>query len=121
MISRLLPFLAFFIPILSWGSHNRGGEITYLHLGGLTYEFTITTCTDLGSATGADRPELYLDFDLGTPYAQRDTIFRVSQQPLSINHQKNMSSSQCLNSKKSTDKKKTKQKHFQGMSQKKKS
>ena len=90
MLSRLLPFLAFFIPILSWGSHNRGGEITYLHLGGLTYEFTITTCTDLGSATGADRPELYLDFDLGTPYAQRDTILRVSQQPLSINHQKNI-------------------------------
>ena len=90
MISRLLPFLAFFIPILSWGSHNRGGEITYIHLGGLTYEFTITTCTDLGSATGADRPELYLDFDLGTPYAQRDTILRVSQQPLSINHQKNI-------------------------------
>ena len=50
------------MPIYVWGSHNRGGEITYIHLGGLTYEFTITTCTDLGSATGADRPELYLDF-----------------------------------------------------------
>ena len=32
----------------------------------------------LGSATGADRPELYLDFDLGTPYAQRDTILSIS-------------------------------------------
>ena len=90
MISRLLSFLVFFIPIISWGSHNRGGEITYIHLGGLTYEFTITTCTDLGSATGADRTELYLDFDLGTPYAQRDTLLRISQQPLAINHQKNI-------------------------------
>ena len=90
MISRLLPFLVFFIPVISWGSHNRGGEITYIHLGGLTYEFTITTCTDLGSATGADRTELYLDFDLGTPYAQRDTLLRISQQPLALNHQKNI-------------------------------
>ena len=89
MSLRLFNFLILLLPIYVWGSHNRGGEITYIHLGGLTYEFTITTCTDLGSATGADRPELYLDFDLGTPFAERDTLQRTSQQPLSLNHKKN--------------------------------
>ena len=86
---RLFSLLILLLPTYVWGSHNRGGEITYIHLGGLTYEFTITTCTDLGSATGADRPELYLDFDLGTPFAERDTLPRTSQQPLSLNHKKN--------------------------------
>ena len=89
MLIRLFSFLILSVPICIWGSHNRGGEITYVHLGGLTYEFTITTCTDLGSVSGADRPELYLDFDLGTPFSQRDTLQRVSQQPLSLNHKKN--------------------------------
>ncbi len=78
------------MPVFVWGSHNRGGEITYIHLGGLTYEFTITTCTDLGSVTGTDRPELFLDFDLGTSFAQRDTLLRDSQLPLSLNHKKNI-------------------------------
>ena len=58
-------------------THNRGGEITYTHVSGLTYLFTITTCTDVGSST-TDRDELYLDFDLGTPYAQRDTLQRLT-------------------------------------------
>ena len=58
--------LFFILPIQLLASHNRGGEITYTNVGGLTYEFTITTCTDLGSSTGTDRPELVIDFDLGT-------------------------------------------------------
>ena len=90
MLIRVFNFLFLLIPIFVWGSHNRGGEITYTHIGGLTYEFTITTCTDLGSVTGTDRPELFLDFDLGTPFAQRDTLFRTSQVPLSITHKKNI-------------------------------
>ena len=90
MLIRIFKIIFIFLPICIWGSHNRGGEITYLHLGGLTYEFTITTCTDLGSATGADRDELYLDFDLGTTFSQQDTLFRVSQQSLALNHQKNI-------------------------------
>jgi gliding motility-associated-like protein len=90
MLIRVFNFLFLIIPIFIWGSHNRGGEITYTHIGGLTYEFTITTCTDLGSATGTDRPELFLDFDLGTPFAQRDTLLRISQLPLSLNHKKNI-------------------------------
>ena len=72
MLIRIFKIIFIFLPISIWGSHNRGGEITYLHLGGLTYEFTITTCTDLGSATGADRDELYLDFDLGTTFSQQE-------------------------------------------------
>ena len=90
MLIRVFNFLFLLIPIFIWGSHNRGGEITYTHIGGLTYEFTITTCTDLGSATGTDRPELFLDFDLGTAFAQRDTLTRTSQSPLSLNHKKNI-------------------------------
>ncbi|MCH1611714.1 MAG: gliding motility-associated C-terminal domain-containing protein [Flavobacteriales bacterium] len=90
MLIRVFSFLFLLIPIFIWGSHNRGGEITYSHIGGLTYEFTITTCTDLGSATGTDRPELFLDFDLGTPFAQRDTLTRTSEVPLSLNHKKNI-------------------------------
>ena len=82
MLGKFLHIVILLVPITILGSHNRGGEITYKHIAGLTYEFTITTCTDLGSSTGADRPELYLDFDLGAPYGQRDTLLRVSQQPL---------------------------------------
>tara|TARA_B100001287_G_scaffold141563_1_gene119074 strand:+ start:7218 stop:9881 length:2664 start_codon:yes stop_codon:yes gene_type:complete len=91
MIKDSLIFILFFIlPVQLFASHNRGGEITYTHLGGLTYEFTITTCTDLGSSTGTDRPELYIDFDLGTAYAQRDTFPRASITTLLLNHQKNI-------------------------------
>tara|TARA_B100000768_G_C11279797_1_gene377914 strand:+ start:1354 stop:4011 length:2658 start_codon:yes stop_codon:yes gene_type:complete len=90
MFLRIFCFLFLLMPVFVWGSHNRGGEITYIHLGGLTYEFTITTCTDLGSVTGTDRPELFLDFDLGTSFAQRDTLLRDSQLPLSLNHKKNI-------------------------------
>lgn len=38
-------------------THNRAGEITYKHISGLTYEFTITTYTKT-SAIDADRDEL---------------------------------------------------------------
>ena len=79
MLIRAFNFLFLLIPIFIWGSHNRGGEITYTHIGGRTYEFTITTCTNLGSVNGTDRPELFLEFDLGTPFAQRETLVRTSQ------------------------------------------
>ena len=77
-------------PLILLASHNRGGEITYTHLGGLTYEFTITTCTDLGSNTGTDREELYIDFDIGTFFAQKDTFQRTSQVSMPLNHKKNI-------------------------------
>ena len=65
-----------FLPLSIIASHNRGGEITYLHLGGLTYQFTITTCTDLGSLTNTDREELAIDFDLGTTHTQFKIQFK---------------------------------------------
>jgi gliding motility-associated-like protein len=39
-------------------THNRAGEITYLHVEGLTYEVLITTYTKASAL--ADRPSLYL-------------------------------------------------------------
>ncbi len=53
-------------------THNRGGEITYLHIGGNTYQFTITTCTK--SSAPADRPELFIDWGDGTT---QDTVPRT--------------------------------------------
>ena len=86
----LLIFFWGILPFVCIASHNRGGEITYLHLGGLTYQFTITTCTDLGSSTNTDREELPIDFDLGTSFAQRDTFQRTSQVDMLLNHKKNI-------------------------------
>lgn len=53
-------------------THNRSGEITYRHLYGNTYEFTITTCTKLSSE--ANRTELEIQYGDGTI----DTIPRVN-------------------------------------------
>ena len=81
--------LSLFSSLSVLATHNRGGEITYTHISGLTYRFTITTCTDIGSST-TDRDELYLDFDLGTPYAQRDTLQRDTETPMPFDHKKNV-------------------------------
>lgn len=64
--------IVLFITGYAKSTHNRGGEITYKHLGGNTYEFTITTCTK--SSAPADRPELYMNWDDGTP---NDTVPRT--------------------------------------------
>lgn len=84
----LILLVSLLLVNLSFATHNRGGEITYIHLSGLTYEFTITTCTDIGSST--DRDELYIDFNLGTLYAERDTFQRATFTPSPFNHQKNV-------------------------------
>lgn len=76
----LAPFLGVF------ASHNRGGEITYVHLGGYTYEFTITTCTDVGPAAQADRDELYINYGDG----DIDTLPRIQEIPQPFDHQKNV-------------------------------
>ena len=70
------------LPLFLYASHNRGGEITYEHIGGLTYSITIKTCTDpgIGGNQNPDREELIIDFDLGTSYAVSDTFQRTSQQ-----------------------------------------
>lgn len=62
------------VCLLSFGlfaTHNRSGEITYRHIQGYTYEFTVTTCTKTSSE--ADRDELELFWGDGT----LDTIPRV--------------------------------------------
>lgn len=52
-------------------THNRSGEITYKHIGGNTYEFTITTCTKWDSEANKDRLEIrYGDGSM-------DTLLRV--------------------------------------------
>lgn len=60
------------IPLLGFATHNRAGSITYIHLYGNTYEFTVTTCTKTSSE--ADRPELEIRYGDGTV----DTLPRVS-------------------------------------------
>lgn len=52
-------------------THNRSGSITYRHISGNTYEFTVKTCTE--SASDADRPSLEVKWGDGT----LDTIPRV--------------------------------------------
>jgi len=63
--------------ILSWSfsanaTHNRSGSITFKHLYGNTYEFTVKTCTQ--SSSEADRPELEIKWGDG----EKDTIQRIN-------------------------------------------
>ena len=52
-------FLSLFIWSSSFATHNKGGEITYRHLSGLTYEIKIITYTHTtGVSIQADRPVL---------------------------------------------------------------
>ncbi|MCB9189571.1 MAG: gliding motility-associated C-terminal domain-containing protein [Flavobacteriales bacterium] len=86
-MKNLIFILLLTLPVLTiFGSHNRGGEITYIHLGGNTYEFTITTCTDVGPAAQADRDELYIYYGDGS----KDTLPRIQEIPQPFDHQKNV-------------------------------
>lgn len=76
---RLIRNLTYLIVLclsynVSWATHNRSGSITYRHISGFTYEFTVTTCTKTSSE--ADRPQLEINWGDGTI----DTIQR--QQPI---------------------------------------
>lgn len=66
-----------------FATHNRAGEITYIHVVDLTYEFTITTYTDPNSL--ADRDALYISWGDGTG----DTLFRSSIETLTDYIQEN--------------------------------
>lgn len=59
----LYTFLLCLIGHGSWATHNRSGEITYSHIAGNTYSFTVTTCTKLSSA--ANRDKIEIDFGDG--------------------------------------------------------
>ncbi len=72
-IRNILLVLLGLIPFISFATHNRGGEITYQHVSGLTYRFIITTCTDISAAAQADRSELFIRYGDG----EGDTIPRV--------------------------------------------
>jgi hypothetical protein len=56
---KALLVLSLFICSFSFATHNKGGEITYRHISGFTYEITITTYTHTaGISLQADRPVL---------------------------------------------------------------
>ena len=62
--------------ISSFATHNRAGEITYKHISGFTYEFTISTYTKVsGASIDADRQRLGISWGDGT----FDSLNRVSQ------------------------------------------
>lgn len=67
-ITYLLLFLV--LPIFGHATHNRSGSITYRHIAGNKYEFTVTTCTKHSSE--ADRPELEISWGDG----EKDTLYR---------------------------------------------
>ncbi|MBO4739952.1 MAG: gliding motility-associated C-terminal domain-containing protein [Bacteroidales bacterium] len=56
--------LLLFCRVLVFATHERAGEITYKHISGTTYEFTLLTYTY--SVSLADRPELELNWGDGT-------------------------------------------------------
>ena len=69
-LGHIIVFL--FASLQVFATHNRSGSITYRHLSGYTYEFTVTTCTKTSS--DADRPELEIKWGDGT----LDTIPRIN-------------------------------------------
>ncbi len=58
------------ITLLSYGTHNLAGEITYRHISGLTYEFTFNIYAD-GTSQAIDRKEITVDWG---PHTKLDTI-----------------------------------------------
>ncbi|MDR0606443.1 MAG: gliding motility-associated C-terminal domain-containing protein [Bacteroidales bacterium] len=74
--------LVFFLSFSVYGTHERAGEITYRHLGGLSYEVTITTYT---YPNPADRPELTIKWGDGN----EEKVPRRIKQSLGNNIQRN--------------------------------
>jgi len=76
----LFTIFAVLYVVSAFATHNRAGEITYKHISGFTYEFTISTYTKLSGASGdADRQRLGIDWGDGTS----DSLARTSQTFLS--------------------------------------
>ena len=74
------------IPFSSFSTHNRAGEITYKHVTGFTYEFTITTYTKVSGVSGdADRSRLEIVWGDGI----RDSLARTSETFLSSDIKQN--------------------------------
>lgn len=62
MMRKLLVFFCMLgFAISSYATHNLAGEITYRHISGLTYEFTITIYAD-GNSPAIDRREIEINW-----------------------------------------------------------
>ncbi|MDP2422781.1 MAG: hypothetical protein Q8M23_00395, partial [Bacteroidales bacterium] len=71
----LFLFLICLLASTIYATHQRSGEITYIHVSGLIYEFTVVTYTFAPSP--ADRPELEIKWGDATS----STIYRVNGPP----------------------------------------
>ena len=76
-VSKIILSLFLLLTSLSgFATHNRAGEITYKHVSGFTYEFTITTYTKVsGVSADADRIRLGIAWGDGT----FDSLNRISE------------------------------------------
>jgi len=74
---NLILLLVFFNIVVS-ATHNRGGEITYRHISGYTFEFTIKTYTYIYSL--ANRPELYIDWGDGSTPDKAPLVSRTTEE-----------------------------------------
>ncbi len=69
-------FLLTLLSLNVFSTHNRAGEITYTHVSGFTYKFTVTTYTKKSNGSiDADRQRLGVSWGDGT----FDSLDRVSQ------------------------------------------
>jgi hypothetical protein len=64
LMREILIIFSIWFAFTANATHNRGGQITYKHLFGTTYEFTIKTCTE--SSSDANRSELVIYYGDGT-------------------------------------------------------
>ena len=63
-MKKLFILILTFLSLASYATHNRAGEITYRHLGGLSFEITVVTYTD-PTKVAADRCELEIQYGDG--------------------------------------------------------
>lgn len=83
-------FIVLFCGI-SFATHNRAGEITYLHKGteGYVYTFTITTYTDPSSPADRDALVIYWGTFSSPGVPEFDTLIRDSEEILTPSIKKN--------------------------------
>ena len=85
MLKKLIYILLFLVSANAFATHNRAGEITFVHITGLTYGITITTYTK--DSSPADRPKLEIRWGDNSPL---DSIPRISDQLLGNDIKKNV-------------------------------
>ncbi len=82
---RIILFCCLSLPFLVQATHNRAGEITYSHVSGNKYRFTVTTYTEIGG-NQADRPFIPINWGDNTG---NDSIQRTNRTKISDIIQKN--------------------------------